>query len=325
MPNATILTAAQYALAAQGRRPRVNSQGLVTNSLLTRDEWIELDQAVVRMARVRGGAMMRLIEYDLTRTLGGLGTMVSEWHVASERPLADATMDGRSRGNRDRSDKKLYGTPVPIVFSEYTISARELAATRASGSQLDTHEAEEAAQAVAEKCDTMFFSGESNIVVGGSTIPGVTTITGRTTDTAANFGGGDFGTEGNGRKTLVGMISALAAKRYHGPFGVWVANTQYNQLLTRHTDGSGQMELETCQTIPQVAFIDRSDYLSDGVVVMVQMTSNVVDLATAQELTNLEWSSGDGLELMFKVMKAAVHRLKTDYAGNVGIAHATGA
>lgn len=319
-----------------GEKPEmlVNSQGypvlgyhpdtnLAIHSLLRKNEWEELDRAVIGMVKLRLIGIQDLRQRGLVQTLGGLGTMVSQWNVASEKPGATISMDGRTRGNRDRVDKKLYGVPVPIIHDEYEIGARELEASRRLGDALDTTEAQESAASVAETAEGMLFNGSSTVVVGGSTIYGYTTLPARTTGTAASFGGGDFGTISNIQPTFLGVIAALAAKRYHGPFGCYISNTQYIQMLANYTDGSGQTALQRVEALPQIDFVKPSDMLTDGVMVVVQMTANVVDVAIALEETNREWSSGDQMALYFKVMMALSPRLKTDYAGNAGIAHVT--
>ncbi len=334
-------TGENVALLMQGRRPLVNQADgqmivnahgypivgyrgeMAVNSLLRKDEWEELDAAVIGMVKLRLNGIADLRSKGLVQTLGGLGTMVSQWNVGSERVAADVTMDGRSRYNRDRVNKKLYGVPVPIISTGYEIGIRELDAGRRLGNGLDTVEASESAAAVAEELENILFNGESTIVVGGSGIYGYTTLAARTTATAAGFGGGDFGTISNITPTFLGMLSALAAKRYHGPFGAYISNTQYHQMLAFYTDGSGQTALDRVLQLPQIEFVKPSDHLADGVCTMVQLTSNVVDLAIALDVTNREWEEADGSALHYRVMMAAVPRLKTDHAGNAGIAHAT--
>jgi len=297
--------------------------GIAVHSLLRKSEWEELDRAVITMVKLRLQGIQDLRAAGLVQPLGGLGTMVSQWNVGSEKPLATISMDGRTRGNRDRVDKKLYGVPVPIIHDEYEIGARELEASRKLGNALDTTEAEESGSSVAEKLENILFNGDTSIVVDGAGIFGYTTLAARLTATAAAFGGGDFGTISNIQATFLGMLSGLAALRYHGPFGCYISNTQYHQMLAFYTDGSGQTALARVQTLPQIQFVKPCDFLADGVLTMVQLTRNVVDVATALDVTNREWMSGDEMALHYKVLMAAVPRLKTDYAGHTGIAHAT--
>jgi uncharacterized linocin/CFP29 family protein len=306
--------------------PTVQKRGeLSVYSLLRKQEWEELDAAVIAMAKLRMNGIQDLRDNNLVQPLGGLGTMVSQWNVASEKPAATVSMDGRTKGNRDRVDKKLYGVPVPIIHDEYEIGARELEASRRLGDTLDVTEAQESAASVAEKLEDILFNGETGIVVGGSGIFGMTTLAARTTGTAASFGGGDFGTISNILPTFTGILAALAAKRYYGPFGFYISNTQYYQMLAFYTDGSGQTALQRVLALPQVKYVKPSDHLADGALTGMQLTKNVVDLATALDVTNREWTSGDEMTLNYKVMMAAVPRFKTDYAGNAGVVHVTAA
>lgn len=299
-------------------------RGVTVNSLLRKDEWEELDRAVVEAVTQELNIVQDLRDNNLVQTLGGLGTMVSQVNVGSERTEAAVSMSGRSQGSRDRVEKLLRSFPVPIIHAEYEVGVRELEASRRLGDALDTTEAMAAGQVVAEKLETIAVDGESSIVISGDGIDGLTNISGRDTDTASNYGGGDFGTAGNGAKTVLGQISALAGKNYRGPFGVYVANTQYWELLTPLTNRDGN-DLTDIQNIPQVQFVKRNDTLADGECVVVQLTRNVIDLAVAMETTNREWRAEDDLAFYGKVMGAMVVRIKTDYAGNVGVSHATGA
>ena len=118
--------------------PAVIKRGdLMVHSLLRKQEWEELDAAVIAMVKLRLNGIQDLRDNNLVQPLGGLGTLVTQWNVASEKPAATVSMDGRTKGNRDRVDKKLYGVPVPIIHDEYEIGARELESSRRLGDTLD--------------------------------------------------------------------------------------------------------------------------------------------------------------------------------------------
>lgn len=323
--EAQTLRAQAYEIATnkEGFVQLQRADGYVVNSLLRKDEWEELDRQVIPAVHKRLNIVQDLRDAGLTHMLGGPGTMVSQFNVSSEKIIADVTMTGQT-GQRDRVEKRLKGVPVPVIHSEFQFNWRELDASRRAGDALDMTEARESGQAVAERLESMTVDGYSGVVVAGDAITGLTNITGRDTDTASNYGGGDFGTALNGPKTVLGMISALAAKNYYGPFGVYVANTQYFQLLTPLANRSGS-DLQSILDIPQVQFCKPDQTLAAGEVVLVQLTSNVIDLAIAEEIMLREWNSGDATIFHGKVMGLMVVRLKVDFAGNLGVAHATGA
>jgi hypothetical protein len=304
------------------KRPVLNEQDLVINSILDKREWARLDAAVITMAKLRLVGIGDLRAANLVSSTT-LAEMVRQWRVAAERVRPSVNMDGRTQAGKDRIDKKTYGVPVPIIRADYEIGRRELLASRAVGADIDTSEAGEAGAAVAEEAERILFNGNTDTVVNGNALYGYTTLPARTTNTAAGFGGGDFGTISNIKPTFTGMLTALSAKRYHGPFGCYIANTQYHQMLENYTDGSGQTALDRVLALPQISFVKPSDMLVDGALTMVQMTANVVELIEALVLENREWESGDGQSLNYAVMTAMAPKLVTDYAGNAGVAHAT--
>jgi uncharacterized linocin/CFP29 family protein len=318
----------QLSLISNTRRPRfrVNARPdePAVNSILLKREWEALDSAVVRSYRIRLNAVGDLRGAGLTSNTT-LAEMASMWRVGSERARPDVTMDGRTRVTRDRTDRKTHSVPLPIIATEYEINMRELMASRAAGADLDTYEAEEAAQAIAEEQERILFDGNSDIIVQGDQIYGYTNHPDRLSDTASNFGGGDFGTLGNGYATFLGAVRQMAGNRYYGPFMVYMHNTQYHELLEYQDDGTGDLQLDRILRLPQIQGVKINDVVSAGEVVMVQMDRNVVDLRIAMELENREWDAPDGSATFYKVMVAQVPRLKPDYRGNLGVCHITSA
>lgn len=298
--------------------------GMIVHSVMRKDEWKELDRDVVDAVRAELNGVQALRGRGLVQMLGGIGTQVTQISVASERTAASVTMSGRAQGNRDRVDKVMRQIPVPLIHAEYEIGIRELTASRTTGDALDTTEQRAAGAVVGEKIEEILFDGDASIVVEGDGIVGLTNHSGRDTDTATNYGGGDWGTAGNGAKTILGMISALKALFYRGPFGVFVANTQYFQAQTPNANRSGN-DLTDILEIPGVEFAEPSDWLTDENVLLVSLSKNVIDLAIALEVQNRQWNAQDDMAFYGKVMASIIPRVKQDYAGNVGIAHATGA
>lgn len=325
--------------AAQGARPIVNKKtgqvqivtprGLRVNSLLRKDEWEQLDQAIVAAATQRLNGIRHLRERGLTFRLGGIGSMIAQYNQASEMTPAAITMDGHTQGDRDRIDFKLKSVAVPVIHKEYSFGARELAAARNMGNAVETGNAEAAARVVAESLENMLFNGNTTIGINDSEkIYGYTTHPNRNTDTATNFGGGDWGAVGNPEKTVAGMIAAAHADRYFGPYIVYASTTQFNQAANLfQTDGSGDTGRDRIMRLSGVEGFFPSDWLGDGEVLLVQATRDVVDLAYVPgfELANLEWASGDGMQSYFKVLTIAVPRVKSEYSGRSGIVHCTGA
>jgi hypothetical protein len=74
----------------------------------------------------------------------------------------------------------------------------------------------------------------------------------------------------------------------------------------------------------ELARIRRAPKLEAGQTVMVAPRSNVVELAMAEDIQTIEWQSGSGSTHFFRVMAAMAPEIKSDAAGNSGVAHMTG-
>jgi len=310
-----------HGFSPDGRAVDANGQ-IIGNAWLNREEWERLDAVVMAMGKQRLGAWQDVINAGL-RSNTTLAEEFSKWRVASERTEATVSMDFRTRVDYDRTDRKTYGVPIPIFSAAFSMGRRELAVVRATGGDVETFEAEQAAEAVAEKVEATLVNGNTDVVIGGSSIAGYTTLSARDTGTAAAYGGGDFGTITNIYPTFTGMMAALAAKRFYGPFGCYLASTQYNQMLDFYSDGSGQKALDRVVGLNEIQFVKPHDLMTDGELLMVQLTRDVVDVRIGLSLETRRWETPSGSEMHFLVVFCGTPRVKQNYEGNAGIAHAT--
>lgn len=302
-------------------------RGLTVNSLLREDEWQEVDRAVIEAARYPLKFVNLVRGRGLVQPLGGLGTLSSAWYASSEMTQASVNMTGRSQSERDLPDLKQVGVPIPVVFKQFDIGERMLLASRNMGDGIDVTAAAEAARVVAEKVESIFVNG-AGTVLNGAALYGLTNHPNRNTDTAANYGGGDWGTIANIVPTVSGMISAaMTTGKHYGPYTLLVSTTQYNQAANSYyTDGSGQTALDRIKALASIEAVEHipADTLADASALLVQMSREVIDAAIALDLQVREWASGDGMESSFKIMAVMAPRVKARYDGKSGIVHATG-
>jgi len=294
------------------------------NALLRKYEWETIDSAVIDVMRQPLIGIQDLISAGLTRPLGGLGTSVATYEQLSDMSPADVSMNVTPRkGDNDRVAFTPQSVPVPIISKPFSLDLRTLEASRKVGESLDVTQARVATLKVRESLEDILFNG-STIEMQGFKIYGYTNAPHRITDTAANFGGGDFATDGNGHKTITGMIAALVAKGFTGPFGVYVSPVQYSQLLALTGANLTETQLSVIlRTIPDLKFLKRAPKLADEITMMVQLTAEVVDLAIGQDVTPLSWQEFGGLMNEFRVLMAAVPRIKFDANDACGVAVAT--
>jgi uncharacterized linocin/CFP29 family protein len=301
---------------AQGR---LMLNKLRTNTTLRKQEWEELDLAIVDIARQRLVGVQDLRNSGLTLNLNGLGTTVSQFEKQSDMEAAVATMDVTDEGNEDALTFTLISIPVPITHKSFRIGARQLDASRRLGTSLDVSQATVASRRVTDKLEDTLFNGDTGINVNGQVLAGYTTHADRNTGT-----GSDWGTIGNIFTDVNGMVLGNEGDSYYGPYTLYVSTNQFGELRQIFTDGSGQSALNrVLQGIPSITRIQPADLLADGSALLVQMTRDVVDLAVGVDIQTIQWDVMGGLQTRFKVMAAIAPRIKSDAALKSGVFHIT--
>lgn len=305
----------------------MNVGALRTNATLRKDEWIELDQAIVPVARERLTGVNDLVSNNLTYNLrNAMGTMVLQHETVSEFTAAEVTMDAITRTQQDRTLFELVSTPIPIVHKDFRISVRNLEASRRLGQPLDTTQAEEASRQVAETVENMLFNGlstGSTLGFGSSSAQlfGYTTRTNRNTITLAQDwdASGKTGTEI--LQDVLDMIDAAQDDRMYGPFMLYVPTNFWIPLLDDFKADSDKTIIQRLKELPQIIDVKPADKLTNSNVVLVQMTKNNVDMIMGQQPTVVQWESEGGMMLNFKVMAIMVPRIKLDSGNRSGIVH----
>jgi len=325
-------------LSLNRMRPFINKRGQsvyqngaqqvpVQNGLLRKYEWEEIDAAVLDVHRQPIMGITELLAAGLVHPLGGLGVSISTYEQLSDMTPAGISMSVTpSRGEGDRVDFGSVSVPVPIISKPFQLDLRTLDASRRMSEALDVTQVRVATRKVREAMEEMFFNG-STLKFSEFSIYGITNqpvVVSENTDTATNFGGGDFGTDGNGHATLVGMIDLLAKRGFNGPFGAYVSPNQYKELLALTGANLSETQLSVIlRTIPELQFVKRAPKLTDGVTAMVQFTADVLDLAVGMDLTAISWQEWGGMLTDYRVMTASVPRVKFDSENQAGIAIAT--
>lgn len=299
------------------------------NATLRRDEWKQLDDAVLEVSRQRLGGIEDLISKGLTYNLGNaMGTTVLEWHDVSDGMEATVTMDGLSRGNNDRVIYKHNYLPIPIIHVDYEINSRVLAVSRNMGNPLDTTSAERAARKVNEKLEAMLFTdttfafGETdsrsrNKIYSYLNFPDRNPVT----LTAAWNESGK--TPAQILQDVMDMKQASLDAYHWGPWMLYIPSA-YEQILDEDYDVSGSSLLtirERIMKLQGIQGIKVIDTLPANNVLLVQMTSDTVRLIRGLGLQNVEWQTEGQFVTKYKVLTIQVPQLRSDQNGRCGIVH----
>ena len=325
--NATIdtLTGGQGGFVANGSVAArllangMNVNSLRTNDVLRKDEWVHYDTAIVEIARERligvADLLSRGLRYDLPNALG---TTKLEWEKISDMDPADLSMSGVTPGSRDRQTFELESMPIPLVHKDFSINIRTLLASRTTGQSLDVTQAAMASRLVSERIENILFNGAT---VGGTngTIYGYLTApdrnTGAVTATWATATGEQIVTD------VIRMIDAAVADNMYGPYMLYVPVSIYTKMGNDFKANSDKTIIQRVKEIPGIIDVRPSSRFIAPNVVLVQMTTDVVDMVVGQQPTAIMWDSNGGMTTNFKVMSIMVPRIKSDMQGQSGIVH----
>lgn len=291
---------------------------------LRKDEWIQLDTAVLKAAKERLRIVSDLKSAGLTFNIpNGMGKTVLETQAVSDITPATISMDPARKSESDRPHFDLTNLPLPVIHKDYDFNARQIAASRNGGSPLDTTMAELAGRRVAEEAEKLILgvSDNNSYSYGGGTIYGLTNYPYRGTKTLTdptdtNWTPRVLVTE------ILSMRAASVAKFHYGPWVLYVSTGWDEYLDEDYSDAKGDNTLrERIQKINGITEIRTADYLTGMQMVLVQMTSDVIRLVEGMGITTVQWETNGGMTLHFKVMTIQVPQLRSDFNHKSGIIH----
>ena len=296
----------------------------LTNAVATlrKDEWIQLDTAVVKAAKPRLRAVADLRGRGLQYVIpNGMGKTVLQTESQSDISDATVSMDGLRESQKDRPEYDLVNLPLPIIHKDFQYTARQVMASRNGGSPLDTTGAELAARRVAEMAEKLLLGVSTTAAFGGGTVYGYTTLLGRMSEVLTAPTASSWSPAVTVQEVLE-MRSKSTAARHYGPWMLYTSPDWDQYLDDDYSSLKGDLTLrERLAKISGVEGIQTLDYLEDYDMVLVQMTSDVVREIVGMDITTLQWETQGGMLLNFKVMAILVPQLRTDFNGNGGIVH----
>ncbi len=289
---------------------------------LRKDEWKQYDTAVVEAARQRMVGVGDLVSRGLTYTISnGLGTTVLEYEDMSDMEAAEINMDGVTRGQKDRVEYGIKYLPLPIVHKDFQINARVLNASRTTGQPLDTTQAALAGQVVAEKIESILFTGSSTYTFGGGTIYGYMDFPYRSTVTLTQNWDASGKTGAEILTDVMSMKQASINDRHYGPWVLYVPTGYETVLDEDHKAESDSTVRERILRIAGITDVKVSDKLTANNVLLVQMTADTVRMVSGMPVTPVEWSTEGGMIFNYKVMTIQVPQIRADQNNRSGIVH----
>lgn len=306
-------------VASKLLRNNMNVKCLRTNETLLHEEWLEIDKAVIEAAHLRQVGIADLRSRGLVYNMNGMAKSVLAYQDMSDIEGANVSMDGVTPGERDRPQYNINYLPLPIIFKDFSFSLRELQESRNGSQPLDTTMAAAAANKVIEKAEEWLFQGSSAFTYGGGTIRGYQDAPQRTTRAIGTDWASDTGA--NILTDVRNMKQDKINDRHYGDAILYIP-TAYETVMDNDFTVNYPITIrERILKMTGIQDIKVADQLTAANVMLVQMTANVVRIVEGLPITTVQWSSGDGLRIFFKIMTILIPQVRNDQQNRSGIVH----
>lgn len=283
-----------------------------------------VDKAVVEVGLERLTVFADVLAAGLTMPITDpLSVGEVQWEQISKAGGAQRTMNPSARGENEAQNRRVKRIPVYLTTDDFSIGIRTLRTSQRSGTPLDTSLVKEATRRVNEAFEDAIINGAS-IQVDGYTTPGLVNAPNAVTNayssneawTAAGHDGEDILAD------VLTAIGKLQAKKKYGPYNLYVGTSYGIKLMQdfkANSDITIMARLQEIQSGGRNLVVRVADQLPTDTTLLIQMTSDVVDIIDGQRPTVVPWTSADGFTLFWLVMGIMIPRVRDDYDGNSGI------
>jgi len=234
---------------------------------LTADQWTALDQAVVQTAQAI------LVGRRAISLIGpfGVGVEVVPSDTLSGATIGQIDLLGNAEGRAVSVEQRRY-LPLPLIYKDFWVQGRSLAANRQFGLPLDISQAAAAAAACAQAEDHLLFNGDQALGLAG-----LRTVEGRQTTRMR-----DWSRVGEAFADVVDGVRLLTTHGFPGPYALVVSPQLYAQL-NRIFDNTGVLELEQVEKLARRG-VYPSGVLPERAALLFDSSASNMDLAVAFDL-----------------------------------------
>lgn len=258
----------------------------MASDYLTRDDapfgdeiFSRLDEVVVRVAKSQLSAR-RLLEIEGPYGLG-----------LKSVPLSDAVVsDG---------DVKVLSSPVlplPLLQTQFKLSARDLATFEDTGFSLDTESVARAALAAAEAEDTILFEGNKKLGISGL----------MTVEGAQSVKLGKWEEIGTSANDAIAALTTLDKAGFHGPYLLALAPELCNMLYRLLPQGF-QTEMQYVESIVGSKVIKAPGIKKGGV--LIAEGKQFASIVIGQDMS-VGFVGPDGPDFEFKIVESITPRIR---------------
>jgi uncharacterized linocin/CFP29 family protein len=291
---------------------------------LRREEWIQLDTAIVMAAKERLRAVADLRAAGLTFNIpNGMGKTVLESETMSDITPAIVSMDPARESEGDRPEFGINNLPLPVIHKDFYFNARQVATSRNNGAGIDTSTAQAAARRVSEEAEKLVIGTGGTISYGGGSVYGMINFPGRITSAGLTSPSAPGWTPQVMIREILALRQASISAGHYGPWILYTSPAFDLFLDDDYSTLKGDNTLrQRISVVSGISAIRTLDHLPGEQMILIQQTSDTIRLVIGMDITTLQWETHGGMRLNFKVMAIMVPQLRGDFYGNTGIVHA---
>lgn len=299
---------------------------------LTKDQWEEVDQKMIPIARQRLQFVAELESAGLVNNIsGGMGVSVLQYQMISDSGSAQLNMDAIAEAQGDRPLTDIVNLPLPIAQARFGFTARELAVSRHRGPggaiNLDLSQGANSARKVGELTEQLFIGTGDTYTYGGGTVYGLINFPYRTTFTitAPTASGWTPQVLVN---EVIQMVKTANGNGFYGPFQLFYGPNWMDVLESDYSTLKGSDTLlERLGRVKSISKIMQLDYLNRAYydMVLVQMSPDTVQVVNGMGFTPLQWDSNGGMKKNYMMMQIKIPQFYRNYNGTTGIVHGSNA
>ncbi len=318
--NKEVLNGFRPVLAGNGLAMNAMGSGDARNATLRHEEWLQVDDAVNDVLRERLTIADDLRARGLSVPIS-VGSVLRMTERLEDFDDADLSYDGATPPSEDRPSYLNETTAVPVISKGFRFNWRQLIASRERGEPLDVTSAQICARKVRDKLQDLITNGEATGGPTGGGIPGLTSATNRITVNLANHWDVAAGTPIADTES---MLAAAYNVNLFGPFTMYVCKEYWAAIQADYKDESDKTVMQRIEAFSDIDAVRPLDTLADNTVLLVQMTSQALDLSEAQGVTTVQWTL-EPMVTHFRVFYVGGPHIKSieDEDGNTrnGIVH----
>ncbi|MFI5222675.1 MAG: major capsid protein [Nitrospirales bacterium] len=285
-----------------------------------------IDDSVVEVGLERLTVVADVLAAGLTYNLTDpLSVTQIEWLASNKVGNAQRTMSPEVRQENFLPDLLANRLPIYLTTSGFELDIRTLRMSRRVGMPLDTANVKSGTRAVNEALEDAMINGATtldgqDLQVAGYKAPGLINAPNAATHALVLASWDTTPVPATILADVMAMMAKLRANKKFGPYRLYL-NTEVGAILDNDyiTAAPQNTIRERLMKLDGLSAIRTADMLPANKVVLVQMTSDVLDIVVGQRPTVIPWTSLSGMTFHNLIMAIMVPRIKWDYNLKSGI------